>query len=117
MKLVWRRTPTTSTASELVAELAGPTGWSEATVKTLLNRLHKKGALGFTKEGKSYLYFPAVSEEECRSAASDSFLNRVFDGSLSPLIAHFVSSQKLSLTEIGELERLLEKTKQKENQK
>jgi BlaI family transcriptional regulator, penicillinase repressor len=117
MKLIWRRASATSTASELAAELAGPTGWSESTVKTLLNRLLKKGALSFEKLGKSYLYFPVIAEEECRSAATDSFLNRVFDGSLSPLLAHFVSSQKLSVTEIGELERLLEKTKQREKRK
>ena len=119
MKAIWRRDPEPSIASQLVAELAKPMGWSEATVKTLLNRLLKKRALRFEKIGKAYLYSPAVTEEECRSVATDSFLNRVFDGSLSPLLAHFTSSRNLSAAEIGELEHLLGKSriKMKEGEK
>jgi BlaI family penicillinase repressor len=111
MKAIWRRDPEPSIAPQLVAELGEPRGWSEATVKTLLNRLLKKKALRFEKVGKAYLYSPAVTEKQCRSVASDSFLNRVFDGSLSPLLAHFVSSRKLSAAEINELEQLLGKSK------
>ena len=105
MKVVWRK-PRCG-AQEIIEELAGSTSWTPATVKTLLNRLVKKGALGFEKEGKSYLYFARAEEEECRGAVAETFLDRVFNGSLAPMIAHFVNNRGLSKKEIEELERLL----------
>ncbi|HEY5792765.1 MAG TPA: BlaI/MecI/CopY family transcriptional regulator, partial [Chthoniobacterales bacterium] len=103
MKLLWRRSP--QTAQELVRELAA--SWSESTVKTLLNRLVRKGALRHEKEGKAFWYSPAVTEAECRAAESATFLNRVFDGALSPMLAHFVESSSLNDEELAELERLV----------
>ena len=111
MKVVWQRSPGPSSASEVIAALSRSTVWSAATVKTLLNRLLHKGALRHEKAGKAYLYFPACTEKACRGAATESFLQRVFDGSLSPLLAHFASSRRLSRAELDELESLLRKKK------
>ena len=76
-------------------------------MKAFLNRLVKKKALGFSKEGRAYLYRPLVRREDCVDAASESFLERVFGGSLKPMLAHFVEREKLSPDEIRELRRLL----------
>jgi BlaI family penicillinase repressor len=111
MEVVWRK-PRTG-AQEIIAALAESSSWSPATIKTLLNRLVKKGALGFEKDGKSYLYFARVAEEECRGAEAETFLDRVFKGSLAPMVAHFANSRKLSRKEIDELERLLRQGRQK----
>ena len=107
MKALWRRAPSRASAAEIAADLEGPTGWTAATTKTLLGRLVKKGLLRFEKEGKAYLYSPARTEAECQGAAADTFLRRVFDGSLSPLLAHFAASRKLTRAELDELERVL----------
>ena len=76
-------------------------------MKAFLTRLVRKGALGFRKEGRAYLYRPVVKEEDCVAAASASFLERVFGGSLKPMLAHFVERKKLSEEEIRELRRVL----------
>ena len=81
--------------------------WHPKTAKAFLNRLVRKGALGFKQEGRAYLYRPLVKEEDCVAAASESFLERVFGGSLTPMLAHFVERKKLSEDEIRELRRLL----------
>jgi BlaI family penicillinase repressor len=107
MKVVWRRPG--AGAQEIIEALDGSANWSPATIKTLLNRLVKKRALGFEKEGKSYRYSAAVSEEACREAEAESFLNRVFGGSLAPMIAHFVGARRLTKAEREELEKLLRK--------
>jgi predicted transcriptional regulator len=83
------------------------TKWGPATIKTLLNRLISKGALHFEKNGKSYLYSPAYTEEEFRAAEADSFLHRIFDGALSPMISHFVRSRRLTPKELDSLEKIL----------
>ncbi|HVW22331.1 MAG TPA: BlaI/MecI/CopY family transcriptional regulator [Opitutaceae bacterium] len=103
MKVVWRRPG--CGAQEVVAALARRTAWSEGTVKTLLNRMVRKGALGFEKEGRAYRYSAAAAEQDLRRAESDAFLQRVFDGALPPMLSHFLRSRKLDARTLEELER------------
>ncbi len=105
MKVVWKRK--SCSAQQVIADLTLSTGWSAATIKTLLNRLLRKGALAFTKTGKAYLYTAVWTEDDCRKAESESFLDRVFDGAVTPMLAHFVRSRRLTAAELGELERIL----------
>lgn len=110
MKAVWKH-GAPCLAQEIIQALAANAKWTPATVKTMLNRLVGKGALRFERTGKSYLYSAAVTEAQCRAAEADSFLNRVFDGSLSPLLSHFVRSKRLTQKELESLEQLLRETK------
>ena len=109
MKVVWKHFP--CLAQEIIQALTGNAKWSPATVKTMINRLVGKGALHFERTGKSYLYSPAVTEAQCRAAEADSFLNRVFDGSLSPLLSHFVQSRHLTQKDLDSLEQILRERK------
>ena len=106
MKEVWAQSP--CSAGQIIEALTrrDPT-WHPKTVKAFVNRLVRKGALGFKKEGRAYLYRPVVKEEDCVAAVSESFLERVFGGSLRPMLAHFVERKKLSEAEIRELRRVL----------
>ncbi len=106
MKVLWRQSEPSS-AQIVIDALAEPNDWSPATIKTLLNRLVNKGALTFQKQGNAYLYSPAVTAADCQAAEAESFLDRVFDGSLSPLVAHFAKSRRLRKDEIKQLEELL----------
>lgn len=106
MLLLWQRAP--QTAAEVAAKLCPAHDWTERTVKTLLARLVKKGALSAEPDGKRYLYTPEVSRSDCVQRESRSFLDRVFGGSASPLLAHFVREGDLGDTEIQELRRLLD---------
>ena len=110
MRVLWARSP--RSANEVIECLQGAGPRRNArTIKTFLTRLVSKGALGYSKEGRSYLYRPLVKEDECVDAASESFLDRVFGGSLKPMLAHFVETRKLSREEVRELKELLEKRK------
>jgi len=105
MHVVWDHHPVTA---QEVAEGLGPRRKrSLATVKTLLARLLKKGVVDFDLEGKRYLYRPIVSRERCVRGESETFLERVFEGSTSPLVAHFLERGKLSPAEIRKLRDLL----------
>lgn len=106
MKELWSRHPLT--AGEVVASLEGRTAWGPATIKTLLNRLVGKGALGFEKRGREYLYRPLVTEEECVRAESSSFLKRVFGGALTPMLAAFIEREELSPDDLAHLKRMLQ---------
>ncbi len=106
MEPLWDSAPLT--ALEIVARLEPEQSWNPATVKTLLGRLVKKGALSYDKIGNRYSYSPAVSRDEAVTGEMDSFLTRVTKGSLFPLIAHSIQSKdNLDPEEIKELRRLL----------
>jgi BlaI family penicillinase repressor len=107
MRAVWERQPVT--ASEIVAELqARDASWHPVTAKTLINRLVKKGALNYDHFGRAYVYRAKVSEKECIAAASRSFLNRVFDGSLATMVAYLHDGRQLNNKQIRELKEVLE---------
>ena len=107
MRVIWARGP--CSAADVIESLsASETAWHPKTIKTFLGRLVNKGVIEFRKEGRAYVYWALVSEKECVSAASESFLQRVFGGSLRPMLAHFVEQKKLSAAEIRDLKRLLE---------
>jgi BlaI family penicillinase repressor len=100
-------------ANDVVERLAKKNRWSPRTVKSLLNRLVKKRALGFETEGKRYLYFSSVSREDCVRSRSKSFVANVFGGAVGPMLAHFVSEAPLTPEEIRELKEMLEKRERK----
>ena len=106
MNVVWDQHPVT--AQDVHSALGEARDWSPRTVKTLLGRLVKKGALGFEAEGKRYRYHARVSREECVRAESRSFLDRVLGGSASPLLATFLEEGQPSAAELAELRRLLD---------
>src|SRR5436305_15238817 len=106
MQVIWNDAP--CSAGQVIEMLTRrDSTWHPKTVKAFLSRLVRKKALGFKKEGRAYLYRPLVQEKECVDVASESFLERVFGGSLKPMLVHFVESKKLSEEEIRELRRVL----------
>ncbi|WP_223305935.1 BlaI/MecI/CopY family transcriptional regulator [Massilia sp. NR 4-1] len=106
MKVLWGRH--LLTAEEIVAELLGRQDWQESTIKTLLSRLLKKGAIRAEQEGRRYLYAPVLQQEDWQLSESTGMLARLFDGRVAPLVAHFSKHRKLSKKDIAELKRLID---------
>ena len=105
MDLVWRESPVAATA--VLAALGLKRDWTLATVRTLLRRLVRKGALEQKAEGKRYLYSPRISKEECIRRESDSFLDRVLGRAPAATLLHLVRRADLSREDIEELRRIL----------
>ena len=105
MDVLWQRHPLG--ADEVVAALSTSQDWQEATIKTLLNRLLNKGAISAQKEGRRYLYAPLLKREDWVLEESRGLLERLFDGRVAPLVAHFSQHRKLSRKDIAELRKLL----------
>lgn len=92
----------------LVKAVAPAQGWGEATVKTLVNRLLKKGAIASRKRDGRTVYEPLVARDEYVTAESQGLLDRLFGGELAPMVAHFARRQALSDEEKARLRRLLD---------
>lgn len=106
MQVLWGQHPLS--ADEVMARLPRSNDWAEATVKTLLNRLLNKGAIAAEKEGRRYRYSPLVERDAWVLEESSSLIDRLFDGRVAPLVAHFSQHQKLTHDDVAELRKLLE---------
>lgn len=107
MKVLWELKEATST--QIVEEFTGKSDWKPKTIHTLITRLVAKGAINASKiDGKSYNYSASISEEEYKSHANNSFLQKLYNGSINLMMASFIKDQKLSRKEIDELRKLLD---------
>ena len=106
MEVLWARSPLA--AEDVFEALSGNRDWQETTVKTLLNRLLRKGAVRATREGRRYFYTPVLQREAWLLGESQGLLERLFDGRVAPLVSHFSRHRKLSRKDIADLRRLLE---------
>lgn len=111
MEVLWRH-PQPLAADDIIAALAQAQDWQEATVKTLVNRLLKKGAISATAQGRRYLYSPVLRRDDWLHRQSAGLLDRLFDGQVAPLVAHFGRHRKLSKKDLAELKRLIAQMEQ-----
>lgn len=110
MKVLWAE-ESSVTSNHVIEKLQGVVSWNPKTTRTLLGRLVKKKAVGFKEEGNSYLYYPLLTEDECVSAETRSFLDRVGGGTFNVLFTNFLEEQELTEEEIEELKLILDKKK------
>jgi len=115
MERLWRVAPQGS--EELAAALQPETAWHENTVRTLLNRLVRKGAVRAEREGRRYLYSPVLTREQWQAHESRSLLDRVFGGKVAPLLVHFSRNEKLSAKDVAELRKLVDQLEKKERRR
>lgn len=102
---LWRRGPLV--VEDIIGEVAGTPRWSDATVKSLIGRLLKKGAIQSTRrDGRTY-YRPLVERDDYVLAESQSFLDRIFGGRLAPFVSHFAEHEKLSPEDLAQLKALI----------
>jgi BlaI family penicillinase repressor len=106
MKLLWNRGP--AAARDVFAALPADNSWAYKTVKTLLSRLVAKGAITYEQVGNSYLYRPAVEQEQMTREEVRGLFRRIQGMALSPLLAHFIDEANLSDADIQELRHMLD---------
>ena len=111
MKVLWERG--TSTLSEVVKELEGRLAWKPRTVQSLIRRLTEKGALAVEAVGREFRYMPAVDQNHCQLEESRSFLDRVFNGRLTPFVAGLMEREEVSKDDLAALREVLRQAEAK----
>lgn len=106
MKIVWADSPCTS--NQIIEALESTKDWKPKTIKTLISRLVSKNALGFKEEGRKYLYYPLVNENECIRAENQTFLSKVYNGAIKTMLVSFLKESDLSKDDIEDLKRILD---------
>lgn len=86
-------------------------GWSDSTILTMLARLCNKGFITCTKKGNKNIYTPIISKSDYIKIENDSFLNKLYKGSVKHFVACLADGESLSDDDIDQLEDLLKELK------
>lgn len=111
LEAIWHKYP--ASAQDIIDQLNKGSAqeqdktWHDKTVKTLINRMVKKGAIGFEKEGRRYYYSPLLEREAYQIKESRTIIDRLFGGKVAPLVAGFAKNQQLTKTDVDELKSLI----------
>ncbi len=106
MKLLWADAP--RTLGEIVKALSAETGWTKPTIFVMLKRLIGKGAVRMDDSGKWQEYYPVLTRREITPEETDSFLARVYDGSVGMMLSALAGRKALSKEDIAELRQILD---------
>lgn len=107
MDALWSRNR--GTATDLQRDLAAEYGWAYSTVKTMLDRLVTKGFVKARRVGNVYEYMPKVKRKSVVARAVDDLVDRVLEGSLTPLFDRLVERRQLTAKELGEIRDMLDR--------
>jgi len=99
------------TATDVAERIGGGRDWSLATIKTMLSRLTAKGAISFREEGRRYLYSAAIARDSYVGKESRRFVDQLFGGRLSPLVARLAEEHALDEEDIAAIEAILKELK------
>lgn len=84
------------------------------TVQSTLERLHRKQLLHRQKQGRAYLYQPALDRGEFLGKLIGGVVAKVHNGTLSPILSGFVDfADNISEDSLAELESLIAAKRQK----
>ena len=105
-----------ASVSDVRRELENPPGYS--AVRAMLMSLTEKKVLKYRRDGKRYLYRPAVAKERARRTALENMLSTFFAGRTTDAMAALldVSGDCLSDDELVEMKRMID-SKRRQQQK
>lgn len=111
LQKVWELEP--CAAPTVQEALQNAKGWAYTTVKTMMDRMVKKGLLRTEKIRNLYLYSSAVTQSQARKSEIARTLKRAFDGTFTPMMQFLIENDQLSEKEYRHLEQLIKKRKHK----
>lgn len=107
MQIIWKYGKTTS--FDILEEIKNDDAISENTIRTLLGRMVKKGAIRISeKKGKTYIYESCIGKEEFLRKEGNSFLENIYQGAMNSMLLNFVKENKLTKKDVEELLKKIE---------
>ena len=106
MRVLWRLKK--AFVKEVVAELPDPKPHYN-TISTIIRNLEEKGYIGHEAFGKTHRYHPAVTKEEYRKSHMQKTIHNYFENSYKNVVSYFAKEEKISVKELKEIIKLIEK--------
>jgi predicted transcriptional regulator len=106
MKIVWQQGE--ATVRDVYETLRERRRLAYTTVMTTMRVLEEKGHLKKREVDRAHVYRAARPEATVVRSMVREFVERVFDGSVQPLLVHLVKDRRLTPREIDQLKRMVE---------
>ena len=106
VRILWQQTR--ATAREITDILNQSEPVAHSTVQTLLRMLEDKKAVAHDVEGRTFIFYPLVAEDEVKQNATRELLDRLFEGNASHLMAYLLDTEKVSRKELTQIRRLID---------
>lgn len=113
LRVVWELEP--CAAPTVQEELQDERGWAYTTVKTMMDRMVKKGLLKTQRIRNLYLYSSAVTQLQARRGEIMRTVARAFDGTLTPMMQFLIENEELSEAEYKQLEEMIKNRKRRKS--
>ena len=113
LQVVWKVQP--CTAPTVQEELESEKGWAYTTVKTIMDRMVKKGLLKVEKIRNLHIYRPAISQKQARRSEIIRTVKRAFDGTFTPMMQFLIENDELSDEEYKYVEELIKNRKRRKS--
>lgn len=81
------------------------------TVSTIVRILESKGFVDFKKKGRGHIYHPIIQKSEYSNQYLNKFLSGYFQGSFKSMVSFFVKKNDLSMQEMEEILKVIDKQK------
>ena len=108
--ILWETEPIQS--SRLVRLCNQRLGWKPTTTYTVIKRLSERGVV----KNENSIVTSLVSKDQVQAAEIDELVERRFGGSLPAFIAAFARTKRLSKAEVDEMQRMIDRFREEEEQ-
>jgi predicted transcriptional regulator len=107
MKILWRRGE--SAVNDLVAAMPDGEALAYNSVLTTIRILEQKGYVEHRQEGRAFIYWPVVAEQEASRSEVRHMLSRFFGNSREQLLLSLLGDGEISRDEIERLKAAIRK--------
>jgi predicted transcriptional regulator len=105
LSVLWDRGA--STVREVMQELPDGKRRAYTTVLTILQLMEKKGLVGHTRKGLTYVYHPQVDRDEAVAPVIQTLLKNVFGGDPSAIVQSLLDCGDLDRDQLKEVRRVI----------
>lgn len=111
MQVLWKAGR--CTAREITDTMNADEPTTHSTVQTLLRTLEDKQAVAHKVEGRTFIFYPLIQEDDVREDATEDLVDRVFGGSAGSLVSYLLKNGRVSEKELDEIRKLIQDTSRK----
>lgn len=105
MKVLWRSGE--ATVATIHSTLPNGANLAYTTVATMLRKMETRGLVTHRADGRTFIYAPAVAEDQISRGMAEHVLDRLFGGSVEALVSNLLTTREVSRDELGRIEKLI----------
>jgi BlaI family penicillinase repressor len=109
MKVVWRLGE--ATVRDVYEALRTQRPLAYTTVMTTMKTMEARGHLKKRVDGRAFVYQAVEPQDNALRRIVGDFLDRVFNGSTEPLLAHLVQEKRLSQKDLDKIAKMIRNKK------